>query len=128
MGPVFTLDVAGTGFMDADCERTWVLTSGGWEKASAQPEGARAVAVQSENGSHLLAMAWNNISNVSLSEGPGIILKPVESTLNRRYHVRGKVYLVDGDLEVLGDRINREMNIKFQKGPDGFSDMATPMH
>jgi len=114
LGPVFTLDVAGTGFRDADCERTWVLTSGGWQRASDQPEGARAVAVRSENGKHLLAMAWNNISNVSLSEGPGIILEPVESILNRRYHVRGKIYLVDENIEVLGDRINREMNIKFQ--------------
>lgn len=115
MGPVFSLDVEGSEFEDADGSRTWALSSEGWQKALSQPKGARAIAVQSEDGGHLLAMAWNNYSNITLDGGPGVVLKPVEFALHKRYHVRGKVYLVEGDLDVLGDRIKKELNIKFQK-------------
>ncbi len=55
-------------------------------------------------------MAWPKASGVVAKGGLqiGVTLEPITFGLDRRYHVRGKVYLLQGDLESLSDRIRKE--------------------
>lgn len=114
--PVFSIDLTGTGFEDPGCMRTWMLKHSGWQKAGGHSHGTDAgagvIAVQSEDGKMILAMAIHHASHV-INEGGtmvGVALEPVSFPLSRRYHVRGKVYLLDGDLDIVEDRIRKEMN------------------
>jgi len=116
--PEFILKLEGTPFEDPSGERTWVLTHEGWIKASGslildQP-GKTAIAVESETGEKILCLAWPKAHGVIHRSGTavGIALEPVEFSLRHRYHIRGKVYLVEADLEALRDRINKEITVE----------------
>ncbi len=116
--PQFTLELEGTPFEDPSGERTWVLLNEGWIKAEGnrildQP-GKTAIAVESDQGDEILCMAWPKAHGVIHHPGTtiGIALEPVEFSLRHRYHVRGKVYLVNRDLEMLRDRINKEITVQ----------------
>ncbi len=105
--PICTLDTAGSEFTDPDHERTWVLSARGWIKGTARHDGATAVAVQSQDGEKVLAMAFNDAEGVTVNKTLGVILKPV-TALGKRRHVRGKIFLMEADLEVVADRIRKE--------------------
>ncbi|MCK0148087.1 hypothetical protein MWU78_20745 [Arenibacter sp. F26102] len=114
--PTFFIDLSGTTFEDLSKERTWVLTSKGWQRLNASKlidkDSLGVIAVESDDGGKFLCMVWNNSNGVS-GDGKeiGVSLTPVNFELHKRYHVRGKVYLMEGDLEVLRDRISKETGI-----------------
>jgi len=108
--PVFTLDTTGSAFADTDGSRSWVLTAQGWVRTQVQREGACAIAVQSIDGTKILAMAWNTATGATAGKQPGVTLRPV-STIGKRRHVRGKIYLMDAGLDVIADRIRKEMTV-----------------
>ncbi len=116
--PEFHLELAGTPFEDPDGLRTWVLITDGWIKAEGtmrlEEPGRAAIAVQSSKGGQILCMAWPKVHSVinKPGQGIGISLEPINFSLRKRYHVRGKVYLVDADLEALRDRINKEITVR----------------
>ena len=60
----------------------------------------------------ILAMAINHASRVISERGTrvGIALEPYSFPLSRRYHVRGKIYLMQADLDVIEDRVRKEMD------------------
>lgn len=114
--PTFFIKLGGTPFEDLSKERTWILTSTGWQKLNASKQndtaGSGVVAVESIDGGTFLCLAWKNANGVSGSgKEIGVSLKPVNFELHKRYHVRGKIYLMEGDLEILRDRISKETNI-----------------
>lgn len=111
--PFFELDLAGTQFEDSNKERTWRLTNTGWEKLeNGKVQGLGIIAVQSSVDDKILCIAWTNASSVtSTNSKVGVSLKLVEFGLDKRYHVRGKLYLIDNSLEVLEDRIRKELNM-----------------
>jgi len=108
--PVFTLDTSGSDFADPDGARSWVLSAQGWIRTQVQHEGARAIAIQSIDGTKVLAMAWNSATGASAGEQAAVTLKPV-STVGKRRHVRGKIYLMHAGLDVIADRISKEMTV-----------------
>ena len=107
--PIFDLDTVGSEFADPDHERTWVLSARDWIKGTTRHDGATAVAVavQSQDGRKVLAMAFNDAQGVTVGKTLGVILKPVMA-LGKRCHVRGKIFLMEADLEVVADRIKKE--------------------
>ncbi len=113
--PEFLLDVSGSDFEDKDGTRTWILTPGGWVSGnsglSMEINGLGAIAIESSGGGKILCMAWPKSRKVLSGPGqsPGIALEPVSFGLNKRYHTRGKIYLIDGNLEMLRDRIQKEI-------------------
>jgi len=111
--PFFELDLAGTPFEDSNKERTWRLTNTGWEKVGiAKVQGLGVIAIQSSVDDKILCIAWTNASSVTSTYSKvGVLLKAVEFGLNKRYHVRGKFYLINNSLDVLEDRIRKELNI-----------------
>jgi hypothetical protein len=111
--PFFELDLAGTPFEDSNKERTWRLTNSGWEKpGNGKVQGLGVIAVQSSVDDKILCIAWTNASGVtSKNSKVGVSLKAVEFGLNKRYHVRGKLYLIDNNLDALEDRIRKELNL-----------------
>ncbi|MFY0651797.1 MAG: hypothetical protein JXQ96_07170 [Cyclobacteriaceae bacterium] len=111
--PFFELDLAGTQFEDTNKERTWRLTSTGWEKVeNGKAQGLGIIAVQSSVDDKILCLAWTNASGITSSNSKvGVSLKAAEFGLDKRYHVRGKIYLIDNSLEVLKDRVLKELNI-----------------
>lgn len=108
--PAFFMETAGSEFEDPDGRRTWALTAQGWKTVQGFCEGADAIAVQSSCTGRVLAMAWNHARGVFAGPTPGVTLEAI-SILNKRIHRRGKVYLMDADLDVLKDRIRKELNI-----------------
>ena len=108
--PRFAINATGTEFEDPDGGRTWVLTAGGWIKAEGYVEGAQAFAVQCTRGERVLAMAWNRGQGVSAARKPEVILESA-AIVGKRIHVRGKVYLIKGSLDVLADRIRKELHV-----------------
>ena len=113
MEPNFELDLTGTQFEDSNKERTWRLTSTGWEKlGNGKVQGLGVIAVQSSVDDKILCIAWTNASSVtSKNSKVGVSLKAVKLGMAKRYHVRGKLYIVDKGLDVLEDRIRKELNI-----------------
>ncbi len=116
--PEFTLELEGTRFEDASGERTWFLSGEGWIKSTGdmvldQP-GKTAIAVESETSDEILCLAWPKAHGLVHNSGTviGIALEPVDFSLRHRYHIRGKVYMVNGDLEALRDRINKEITVQ----------------
>ena len=109
--PFFELELAGTPFEDPGKERTWILTDEGWVIAdNAKSQGPGVIAVQSSVDDKILCLAWTNASGVN-SENTriGVWLENVAIATSKRYHVRGKIYLIDNTLEVLEDRIRKEL-------------------
>ena len=112
--PVFTLDKSTSDFSDPTNERTWVLTDQGWEKSTtASRKKAKAVAVEAQGKEDaFLALVWNNTQEaVQENQTIGVKLKETAYPVDRRYHVRGKLYLVEGNLETLRQRILRELDL-----------------
>jgi hypothetical protein len=105
--PLFTLEISESEFADPDGRRTWMLSEAGWVKAKTARAGACAIAIQSTDRKKVLAMAWNGASGVSVGDQLGVSLKPL-SIVNKRVHVRGKIYLMEADLSVVADRIWKE--------------------
>ncbi len=112
--PAFVIDFAETPFSDPRNERTWILTTEGWQRFGLQNgearTGAGAIAVTSVDGERNLCMAWPHARGVfAPGDGQmGVILQPVRFPRSRRYHLRGKIYLIDGDRETLADRISKD--------------------
>jgi hypothetical protein len=104
------MDTAGTEFEDLDGRRTWALTAQGWKAVKDACDGASAVAIQSSRSGRVLAMAWNRAEGVSGIPTPAVTLES-SAIVNKRIHVRGKIYLMDAHLDVLADRIRKELNI-----------------
>lgn len=117
--PSFAIDLTGSAFEDTTGERTFVLVKDKWQNIHLEPGKPRAVAeagaiaVQSDDKKQVLCMVWNRPDHV-FSEGGttiGVALTPIVFDLDRRYHVRGKIYLFEGSLEVLKDRISKETQL-----------------
>jgi hypothetical protein len=105
--PVFKLHAAGDDFLDPDKRRSWALLPHGWVQVDAAPADARAVAVQSRDGRRVLAMAWNRTAGLAADKEPGIVLQRIAAP-GKRVHVRGKIFLMEADLDVVADRIRKE--------------------
>ena len=56
-------------------------------------------------------MAWPRAERVIVGRNMGIAIEPVRFPTSKRYHIRGKVYLIEGDLEILEDRIRKETTV-----------------
>ena len=71
------------------------------------------MAVQSADGQQILCMALQGAAGVSAGNGMkiGVSINPIKFPTSRRYLIRGKIYLMNNDLEVLRDRISKECNI-----------------
>jgi hypothetical protein len=115
--PLIQLGLQGTLFEDPECTRTWILQKDGWTQPGSGSEGTDAgagvIAVQSADGHHILALAFHNTSRVISPKGEsrvGLALEPVSFPLKGRHHVRGKVFLMQADLDVIADRVRKEMN------------------
>jgi hypothetical protein len=70
------------------------------------------VAVRSENPRYVLAIAWPYPRSIlSNAEIPCIHADPIwpDCPPGRRVHVRGKMYLIDGTLEDVENRVRREV-------------------
>ncbi len=105
--PLFTLETTESKFADPDGSRTWMLSEEGWAKARTARASVCAIAIQSADRKKVLAMAWNKANGVSVGDQLGISLEPL-SIVNKRVHVRGKIYLMEADLSVVADRIWKE--------------------
>jgi hypothetical protein len=58
-------------------------------------------------------MAWPKAAGIMYTgDAIGITLEPVEFSMRQRYHVRGKVYLMETGLEVVKDRISKEITTR----------------
>jgi len=55
-------------------------------------------------------MAWNKAKGVCVGDPPGVSLNPL-SIVNKRVHVRGKIYLMEADLSVVAYRIRKEITV-----------------
>jgi hypothetical protein len=122
--PEFLVDLTDSPFMDAAGERTWILHQGEWVQAveaetghteTGHTPGVKAIAVQSADHDQVLCMAWPKARYVILRPEVnqlGVALEPVEFSLRRRYHLRGKVFLMDTSLEVIRDRIQKEITTR----------------
>jgi len=112
--PEFLIDLEGTPFEDTERGRTWFLTAEGWEKVGGERDtvsGSGVVAVVSANGKRILCMAWPRAERVIVGRNMGVAIEPVRFPTSKRYHIRGKVYLIEGDLEILEDRIRKETTV-----------------
>jgi hypothetical protein len=115
--PKFWLDLTGTPFEDPDGQRTWRLTTQGWHSAADGPlestGEAPVVAVRSADGKRIVCLAWSHADAVRADDGLkiGSVLRSVDPPGGRRYHVRGKIYLMDGSLEILRDRVSKELSL-----------------
>lgn len=115
--PLFTMVLLGTPFEDPECTRTWILQKEGWIHPGSESErtdaGAGVIAVRSLDGDFILALAIHNASRMISLKGEnriGLALEPVSFPLKGRYHVRGKIYLMQADLDIIADRVRKEMN------------------
>lgn len=118
MPPVFTIDLSGSIFEDKTGERSYALANDNWHSMNMAQgvdtfSGAGAIAVQSADKKQVLCMVWNRADHVFLQNGTtiGVALTPIEFNLDRRYHIRGKIYLFDGSMDVLKDKINKETKL-----------------
>jgi hypothetical protein len=111
--PFFELDLAGTEFEDWKKERTWRLTNTGWKKlGNGKVNGLGIIAVQSSVDDKILCIAWTNASGVTSNNSKvGVLLKVIELGFHKRYHVRGKLYVIDNNLDALEEKIRKELNI-----------------
>ena len=113
--PGFTLNLENTEFEDPDNERTYILTQSAWNKVNngtIKSSDSFAIAVKAKSGNSIICLAWNNASGTfKKGQQIGVSLKSIEVPLHKRYHVRGKIYLFEGTMEVLKDRIRKEMSI-----------------
>ncbi len=83
---------------------------------SSDVSGLDAVAVTSEDGRYVFALAWPSArSLLSNAEIPCVHADPVlpECPPGKRVHRRGKLYLFEGTLDDLTKRVNREVLRKF---------------
>jgi hypothetical protein len=86
----------------------WALVDGEWTSLTSEQKGTvQAVAVQSSaQHNKMLALSFLNTSGaVKKSNGFGLRLRAIDVPPHKRYHVRGKIYLFDGDLDILKQRI-----------------------
>ncbi len=111
--PEFLIDIKNSEFEDLDHNRTWILTTNGWRQANERNDlrNTGAFAVVSKQEDKILCMVWNNPKKVVTPKNgkTGLALQPVEFPIDKRYHVRGKLYLIENDLEILKDRIMKEI-------------------
>ncbi len=106
--------LAGTLFEDRALERTWVHAAGEWSKSTDEATAdADVIAVTSEDGKYVFAIAWPQMS--SSAQAPGLHVDPVlpRAAAGRRVHQRGKIYLMHGTLEDLSARVRREVLRKY---------------
>lgn len=108
--PRITVDLSGTIFADPAGKRTWVWEGEEWDRKS---KTGNAVAVTSSDGQYCFAMVWPHSQEVIRDkEGKvGLEIDPLKIPVDRRFHLRGKVYLVKGTLDMLAKRISRETQI-----------------
>jgi len=102
--PEFMLNVAGSSF---DGQPVWALVQNEWIPLASSLKGeVQAVAVQSAQKDQTLALAFLHTSGAcKQGEGFGLQLRALDIPLHKRYHIRGKVYLLDSDMNVLKQRI-----------------------
>ena len=115
--PGFIMETAGTAFEDPEGERTWILTGGEWKQAQgkgvSETSGTAAIALADAAGERFLCMAWPRSARIHYGQSsPGIAIDPVEFSMGHRYHIRGKIFIVEGSLEVLKDRIDKEITTR----------------
>ncbi|MDR1523915.1 MAG: hypothetical protein LBS79_01480 [Tannerella sp.] len=102
--PEFSLYMAGTPF---DGQPVRALVDGEWVDLTAEYRGAvQALAVQSAQQDRTLALAFLHTSGaVKRDGGFALQLRAPDVPLHKRYHVRGKVYLLDSGPDILKQRI-----------------------
>jgi hypothetical protein len=114
--PVFTIDLEGSSFGEGAGDRTWILHEGQWQKAPPvhrSTSGIKAIAVEDREGSSFLCLAWPRAIEAAVEENRiSISLEPVHIAMKHRYHLRGKVYLGAQSLDILADRIKREITTR----------------
>ena len=105
--PRIAVDLSGTSFEDTGRKRSWILAEGKWTQRAHKGD---AIAVISKDGKSCFAMAWPNSQAIIAEKNglTGLELEPRTFPPKRRYHLRGKIYLMQGDLESLKQRIIRE--------------------
>ena len=102
--PEFFLLTAGSVFENQPAQ---ALVNGEWQPLTADVKGAvQAIAVRSRGQDCTLALAFLNTSGAAVRDGaPGLQLRATDVPLHKRYHVRGKIYLLDAGWDVLKQRI-----------------------
>jgi hypothetical protein len=102
--PEFALKLSNSSF---DKQPMWALVNDEWIPLTPVLKGmVQAVAVQSAQRDKTLALTFLNTSAAfKMDDSFGLRIQAVHVPLHKRYHVRGKVYLLDSGLEVLKQRI-----------------------
>ncbi|MDR2776305.1 MAG: hypothetical protein LBC19_16525 [Tannerella sp.] len=102
--PEFSMILSGSVFEGQPLK---VLVNDEWKPLTHDLKGpVRAVAVQSAQQDKTLALTFLNTSGVvERNGGFGLRLRATDVPLHKRYHVRGKVYLLDSGLDILKQRI-----------------------
>lgn len=120
--------LGGTEFDDPEGARTLVLTNGSWQRLrdreSRVPEGldgaaldgasldAPVVVVRSDRGGRVLALAWPRPLRVRREASPSaLVLEPSwpRCPPRRRAHQRGRLWMLEGDLDDVLGRVRREI-------------------
>ncbi len=105
--PKFILDLKNLSSLPS--KEFYMLVNGEWEKISEtvgiKEAPVQAVAVRSGE-TKIIALSFRNATGAFCTAGQiGLDLKAVPAALHQRYHVRGKIYLVSSNMNVLRNRI-----------------------
>jgi hypothetical protein len=106
--PEFSMALSGSTFENQPLH---VLVNDEWTPLTSDWKGSiQAVAVQSAGQDQTLALAFLNTSGAVKKDGGfGVQLRAPDVPLHKRYHVRGKVYLLDSGLDILKQRILKDL-------------------
>jgi hypothetical protein len=105
------LDTADSMFDAARGARRWLLVDGQWKEWSGTEERAAAAAITSGDGSHGLALTWDQTAGLPVftaTDGLRAVPGWPACAPKRRAHLRGRLYMMKGSLEDLAARIRRE--------------------
>lgn len=102
--PEFFLSLAGSPFENQPVQ---ALIEDEWKPLTTELKGAvQAIAVQSAGRDRTLALSFLNTSGAIKRDGGfGLQLRAPDAPLHKRYHVRGKVYLLNAGPDILKQRI-----------------------
>lgn len=92
----------------------FMLEDGNWKEISGDMDSndlshVQAVALTKGNDIKYVLSFRNAIGIFKTNDKLGLNLKPVDAEPHKRYHVTGKIYIVDTQLDTLKDRIIRDL-------------------